>query len=354
MARVVPPPGNIIVRTVLRYVAIAVVVLCAVGAAYQSISSARDAQRFPMPGERIDIGGRALHLYCSGSGPVTVLLENGLGANFSAWQRVQPEIAQFSRVCSYDRAGLGWSDVSDRPTRAEYVIDDLHRLLTAAQLSGPFVLVGWSAGGVFVRRYYHDYPDGVIGMVFVDSSHEQQKLRLEESPDMQQMERDMSQQLDVCRALAWSGLVRALGVMQANTAAAHLPPALEAQTVALANRTGFCGGIAHESAGFQSDVSQSQPPASLGDLPLIVLTRGRRSTPEDFSQPLAQATLDRLDQSWLALQDELAALSTRASHRIAADSGHAIPLQEPDAVIEAVRDIIEARLTGVVSASQSP
>ncbi len=198
-----------ILAKVLRYLAVLLVVLGVGGAAYQWSASASDAKRFPMPGERIDIGGRALHLYCSGEGPVTVLLENGLGGNYSAWRLVQPSIAQFARVCNYDRAGLGWSDPSDRATRAEFVSDDLHKLVVAAGLKPPFVLVGWSAGGVFARRYYHDHPDGIIGMVFVDSSQEQQRHRLAEPGDTQKQQREADYELRACRALAWSGLVRA-------------------------------------------------------------------------------------------------------------------------------------------------
>jgi pimeloyl-ACP methyl ester carboxylesterase len=326
-----------ILRTLLKYTALAVVVLAAAGAAYQWIASTRDAQRFPMPGNRVDIGGRSLHLYCSGDGPVTVLLENGLGGNYSAWRLVQSSLSQFARACSYDRAGLGWSDASDRPTRAEFVSDDLHRLMVAAGLSPPFVLVGWSAGGVFVRRYYRDHPDGVIGMVFVESSHEQQRQRLAESQDTQ---REGLRQLDLCRAVAWSGAVRALGVMEKLTAPLHLPETLAAETVSMENRAEYCGGVAHEMVGFAPDISQAEPPASLGDLPLVVLTRGRRSTPQEYPIPVTQAYLDGLDRTWFQLQDELAALSTRASHRVAADSGHAISLQAPDVVVTAVRDVI--------------
>ncbi len=332
-----------ILAKVLRYLAAFVIVLGGVGAAYQWLASARDAKRFPMPGERVDIGGRSLHLYCSGEGPVTVLLENGLGGNYSAWRLVQPSIAQFARVCNYDRAGLGWSDPSDRATRAEFVSADLHTLVNAAGLKPPFVLVGWSAGGIFVRRYYHDHPNGIIGMVFVDSSQEQQRHRLAEPGDTQEHQREIEYQLGACRALAWSGLVRASGAMKQTVAPLHMPADLEAEMVAMQNRTNYCSGIAHEMQGFESDVSQSDPPALLGDVPLVVLRRGRASSPKDYPMPVSQADLDQLDQSWITLQNELAALSTHSSHRIARDSGHAIPIQAPELVVEAVRDIVLGR-----------
>jgi pimeloyl-ACP methyl ester carboxylesterase len=297
-----------------------------------------------MPGQRVDIGGRSLHLYCSGEGPVTVLLENGLGGNYAAWRLVQPSIAQFARVCNYDRAGMGWSDPSDRPTRAEFVTDDLHKLVSVAGLKPPFVLVGWSAGGVFVRRYYADYPGGVIGMVLVDSSHEQQRHRLADPGNAAQQQRTANQQLMVCRALAWTGVVRASGAMKEMAAPLHMPADQEAEMIAMENRTNYCAGIAHESHGFEYDVSQASPPTSLGDLPLVVLTRGRASSPKDFPTPLSQAALDEIDQSWLTLQNELAVLSTHSAHRSIKDSGHAIPIQAPAAVVDAVRDIVDRRI----------
>ncbi len=328
------------VSKAIRYLVALALVLSVAGATYQWVASRSDSKRFPMPGERVDIGGRSLHLYCSGDGPVTVLLENGLGGNYAAWRLVQSEIAKFARVCNYDRAGMGWSDPSDRPTQSEFVADDLHRLVSAAGLSAPFVLVGWSAGGVFIRRYLHDYPEGIIGLVFVDSAHEQQRQRLVEPGDAEQHRRQAEDQLDACRALAWTGVVRASGVMRQMTAPLHMPADFEDEVVAMQNRTNHCGGVAREMQGFDHDVSQTDPPASIGDIPLVVLTRGRATSPKDFPTPVSQASIDQFDQTWLTLQNELAALSTHSSHRIVKDSGHAIPMQAPMAVVDAVRDIV--------------
>jgi pimeloyl-ACP methyl ester carboxylesterase len=333
-----------LVGKALRYLAALLVLLGVAGATYQWLASSNDAKRFPMPGQRIDIGGRSLHLYCSGDGATTVLLENGLGGNYAAWRLVQTDLSRFVRVCNYDRAGLGWSDPSDRPTQADFVSDDLYALVNAAGLKPPFVLVGWSAGGIFVRRYYHDHPEGVAGIVFVDSSHEQQRQRLDEPGNTERHRLEAEAQLDACRALAWSGAVRASGVMKQMAAPLHMPADLEDEMVALENRTHYCAGVANEMRGFEIDISRPDPPASLGDVPLVVLTRGRASSPKDFPTPVSQADLDRVDRNWTALQNELAALSTRSSRRVAKDSGHAIPIQAPDVVVAAVRDIVDGRI----------
>lgn len=328
-------------RRVVTIVALFVVLAVTAGAIYQAAASARDAARFPMPGKRIDIGGRSLHLYCSGAGTPTVLLENGLSVNYTTWQVVQPAIAELTRVCSYDRAGMGWSDPSPNPTQSRFVNADLHALLAAAKIDGPIVLVGHSAGGVFVRGYFHDYRSDVVGMVLIDSSHEQQRNRFPHDPQADAVERRTLDQIRLCKAVAWTGLLRATGTLDA--LGAKLPDAIRPASVALSNRTGFCGGVEHEMVTFEPDVSQSSAPASLGDLPLVVLTHGRAPAPQDFPLPMPENYLKEAERVWRELQDELARLSTRASHRIVANSGHFIQLEAPDAVVQAIRDVIDGR-----------
>jgi pimeloyl-ACP methyl ester carboxylesterase len=328
-------------RGVAALAALAVLAVAA-GAVWQRWATARDTARFPMPGERVDVGGRALHLDCSGAGDVTVVLENGLTANTATWLLVQPGIAEHTRVCSYDRAGMGFSDPSPDPTRAEFVSRDLARLLAAAAIPPPYVLAGWSAGGVFARRFHHDHPGRVVGLVLVDSSHEQQKRRLPTPPggDFEATARD---QLALCARIAWTGAVRLSGAMAQINAALTLPPDVAATLLAMANRTEYCGGVAREIEGFQGDIVASEPPAALGDLPLVVLSRGRPSRTQDFAGAAVTAEfLADVDRVWAELQTELAALSTRSEQRVVADSGHAIPLEAPHAVVDAVVDVLQS------------
>src|SRR5919109_553973 len=125
----------------------------------------------PAPGRLIDIGGYRLHIYCEGNGEPTAIMEAGLGNPGLAWTFVQPEIADGTRICVYDRAGLGWSDPSPRERTANVMVDELHSLLTQAGIEGPYVLVGHSFGGLLMRLYAHMYPEDVIGLVLVDSYH---------------------------------------------------------------------------------------------------------------------------------------------------------------------------------------
>jgi pimeloyl-ACP methyl ester carboxylesterase len=132
--------------------------------------------------------------------------------------------------------------------------------------------------------------------------------------------------------------------MRKLSAPLHLPDPLLDEIVAMENRTEYCSGVAHETIGFDADIAQPDPPRPLGDLPLVVLTRGMNSSAKDMPVSVSQEYLDRADKNWFTMQDELAALSTHSSHRIVPNSGHAIPLQAPDAVVAAVRDIIDGRI----------
>ena len=323
-------------------IAVVVLVAVAIGAVYQRAMTGRDAERYPMPGRLVDIGGRALHLYCTGAGPVTVVLENSLSGNYTSWLLVQPRIAELARVCNYDRAGIGWSDPSPNPTSAEFVSRDLAALLAAGRIDPPYIVVGWSAGGVFARRFAHEHARDVVGMLLVDSSHEQQRNRLPSPPAGADYERDAERQLNLCRALAWTGAVRASGLANQTSGRFRLPDDVRGAQNALMNRTEACSGIAHEMEGFKPDISATDGPRSLGDLPLVVLSRGRPMQKEDFGG--ANVTDDYIraaDRAWATMQDELAALSTRSVHRTVAESGHAIPLEAPNAVVAAIAQLLQ-------------
>jgi pimeloyl-ACP methyl ester carboxylesterase len=126
--------------------------------------------RHPVPGAFYQIGGRSMHLYCTGHGSPTVLLEGGLGDDWLYWQKVQPELAKTTRVCSYDRAGLGWSDLQPGPRDAKNIAAQLHSLLQEAREREPLVLVGASAGGFYVREFAAMYRAETVAVVFVDAS----------------------------------------------------------------------------------------------------------------------------------------------------------------------------------------
>jgi hypothetical protein len=129
------------------FLGLLIALVCA-GALYEAIETHRDRLRFHPPGQLVDIGGYRLHLYCTGEGSPAVILEAGGGNPWLSWYKVQPQAAQFTQVCSYDRAGLGWSDPSPKPRTTKVIAEELHTLLHNAGIAGPFVLVGHSLGGI--------------------------------------------------------------------------------------------------------------------------------------------------------------------------------------------------------------
>ena len=145
-------------RRALAGLALIVVALALTGVAYQGIATMVDAHRYPPPGRLVDVGGYRLHVYCTGSGRPTVVLDALFPGTVSNWAWVQPQIARTTRVCAYDRAGLGWSDRGPGPRDARQHARELHTLLTRAQITGPYVLVGHSLGGLSVREFAEEYP----------------------------------------------------------------------------------------------------------------------------------------------------------------------------------------------------
>src|SRR5215216_5878197 len=130
-----------------------------VGATYQGVSTALERHRFPRPGRMVDVGGHQLHLYCTGEGAPLVVLEAPAAGMSAAWGWVQPQVARVTRVCSYDRAGLGWSDRSDGPYTPDAVVGELHTLLASAGERGPFVIVGHGLGAEFARLFASRFAD---------------------------------------------------------------------------------------------------------------------------------------------------------------------------------------------------
>jgi len=138
------------------------------GALYQALATHHDRKRFPPPGRLCEIGGHRLHLLESGSGSPAIVLEAGLMSTILSWSDLQRELAQSYRVVSYDRAGLGWSDLGPMPRTADRIVDELHTLLERAAIPPPYILVGHSFGGLTMPLFARRFPREIAGMVLVD------------------------------------------------------------------------------------------------------------------------------------------------------------------------------------------
>jgi pimeloyl-ACP methyl ester carboxylesterase len=283
----------------------------------------------------IDIGGRKLYLECRGQGTPTVILEAGANGRADVWSRdnlhpagartmVFPGVAAFTRVCAYDRPGTigevnpdldphgppffpSRSDPAPQPRTTRDMVADLHALLRAADIRGPYVLVAHSAGGLVVRLYASMYPDEVVGMVLLDSTHEDVWLRFKEA----------------LPPAPWAEF-EALTVTNQELLDAY-PEAERWYTAPLADDA------------TTGQVRQARANAPLRPMPLVVLAHGI-----PFAAPSPGWPSDKMEGIMTALQEDLAKLVPNAHYAIATKSGHNIHQDEPEVVIAAIREVVEA------------
>jgi pimeloyl-ACP methyl ester carboxylesterase len=324
---------------VLIICSLSLVGLLLLGLSYQAIASALDASHSPPPGKLVDIGGYRLHINCTGTGSPTVILDAGLGGSSLDWSLVQPAVARFTRVCSYDRAGYGWSDTGPGPRTSQQIVKELHLLLARAQISGPYVLVGHSVGGLNMRLYAYHYPGEVSGMVLLDSTNEHQFAPFGTYPAFfpPQQVSAVEQQLLLYRGAALFGVARLAlqtGLYPLENAAAY-PAFVQPIHLAQAEQTRYYATQHDEYAGLQESAAQVRAARtaspSYGHLPLIVLS-------QDYSQdhsPQGKQTA----ATWDALQQDLASLSSNSRQSVAAHSGHYIQLDRPDLAIAAIQSV---------------
>lgn len=299
----------------------------ATGWTWQRIAERRDDRLYPPPGHLYSVGGRLMHIHCRGTGSPTIVIEQGIGGPSIDWNEINGRMARDSRVCDYDRAGMGYSEPAYAPTRATDVARNLHDLLAAAGIDDDLVLVGWSAGGLYAREYFRQFPDRVKGMVLVDSAHEQTVARMPPQPSNQ----DNLDYLMRQYRLAQFGWLRLRGDIARQYADAPLPAEDRARLAAFFLKSHTYRTLYDEGVGLEHDLARNAPPPSLGDIPLVVIAEG------EPRHPYMKENLAR----WHELQGELAALSTRGRLVIAQHSAHFIHRTEPDLIVDAARDVIE-------------
>jgi pimeloyl-ACP methyl ester carboxylesterase len=284
------------------------------GYIYESIAEAADAKAYPPPGQLVDIGGYRLHLYCTGAGDPTVVIDAGLGDWSTTWGTVQQEVARATRVCAYDRAGLGWSDEGPLPRNAQQHAQELHTLLKNAEVPGPYILVGHSLGGLNVRMFVHDYSSEVAGVVLVDSMSPNQITQPPASEPQ-------SQPFSIQATLARYGVARV--VVKLLSGILPAPPSGQEAYYPLYIRPRSLQTTDNEYQGVPASGAQAAAVKTFGDLPLIVLTARLNDNP-----------------GWPEWQSELLKLSSNSQQIIAENSGHTVQLDEPQVVVEAILQMI--------------
>jgi pimeloyl-ACP methyl ester carboxylesterase len=240
-----------------------------------------------LTGGLIDVGGHRLRIESSGQGGPAVVMDAGLCQPMKTWGSVPSEVAAFARVITYDRAGLGESDRGPRPRTSEQIVEELRALLRKADVRPPYVLVGHSFGGLNMRLYASRYPDEVAGLVLVDSTHEDERERYRPLLDEAERERYIEEDTEN-----------------------------------------------FERVDLNASAEQIRSSASLKAMPVIVLSASLQESQNARARQIAQAHRE--------MQEKLARLTTDSKHIVVENSGHFIQLDRPDAVVGAIREVVEA------------
>jgi pimeloyl-ACP methyl ester carboxylesterase len=329
----------------LRNIGLALLCLVAftaiTGVSYQLFETYKDSRRFPHAGRLVDIGGYRLNLNCTGKGSPTVVFDSGFGGPAMEWTLVQPPVAQFTRVCSYDRAGYGWSDAGPSPRTSAQIAEELHALLHSAGEKTPYVLVGHSFGGYNVRVFNGKYQSEVAGMVLVDASHEDQMGRMPSNirKSNEAAAKAARIQFKLAPLLLRLGVMRMMiRNMYAETGASR---DILDELHYLNLQTKFIESTAAELAALNESANQVRRSGTLGDKPLIVLTAGRlRINETQMPKGVTRKDFEDLFDIWVNdLQMRETHLSTRGRRIMVPDSGHIIPFERPDSIVSAIREV---------------
>ncbi len=324
-------------RRVCKWLIISVALIVAAGAVFQFSMTQWESHRYPAAGKLVDIGGLRLHINCTGEGSPAVIMEAGPNDSSVIWQLVQPQISKFTRVCSYDRAGFGWSDAPNEPRSSLNIANELAQLLTRAAVPGPYVLVGHDFGTLDLRVFTARHGHEVAGLVFVDSVH----------PDIHHRPPfNVAAQSAIAnfyyRVIPWTvplGLPRILGWCRNNFTFpnqpkewARLVPEATAQYCHLQSWRAEEAQVTDENGSFYANTGQ------LGDMPLIVLSHDPQVN--DFGGFFSPADLVKAERAWMEMQDELRGLSSRSQWIVAKGSPHWVQIYRPELVVAAVQEIV--------------
>ena len=309
-----------LLRSALVPATLAVVVCLALSA---QLAASPKTPGTGVPGRLVDIGGFRLHIYCTGEGAPAIIFDSGVGGFSLEWSGIQKALSPRTRVCSYDRAGYGWSDPGPLPRTSARITRELHTLLLRAGVAGPYIIAGHSFGGYNAQLFARNYPDETAGLVLIDSSHPEQIERLPgPKPGSARRVRPGSNNYVV----SWyfphpnfpnENALMAQRIMQSWR---HKMTWREEMTV------------------FSVSARQVQASRPMPKVPLVVLTRGRSFRP-------GYSSGDETEKIWMQLQDELSQLGANPVHLIAEHSGHVIHLDQPDIVITAMQTMLDANFS---------
>lgn len=321
------------VKRGLLVLVILLVGLPIMGMIYESVMAAGDAERYPAPGQIVSVGDHKLHINCTGQGNPTVVLESGANGFSLDWYLAQPGIAEYTRVCSYDRAGYAWSESGPELHSPQQIALELHTLLANAGIEGPYVLVGQSNGGKYVRMFAIEFPQNVAGMVLVDGRHE--SLEPVRTPEQNEQDREaVKASFGLHRTLRRLGVARVFGaalVSSLNPVYAVYPADVRQMLAVIGVRENTLEVMDLEGHWANADDSVLSANSLPDGTPLLVLT--------------ASTSIDR-DPRWLDAQKKLAALSDNSHMMIVDGADHMIQIDQSQVVVDGIREVVNAVRTG--------
>lgn len=310
------------------------VVLVVAGTVYERIASVGAADRFPAPGRLVDVGTTSLHLQVSRgpAGAPVVVLEAGSGETSLSWRDVPSRLSDVATVVSYDRAGTGWSEAATTSRTGEHIVDELHAALTAVGVDGPYLLVGHSMGGLFSRLFAARYPEEVAGLVLVDARPEDDAVRT--APILESAGFAGNPPAWLLSALSTTGVMR---LFPGTVLAGSVDPADQARFVDVVAAPEFFR-VRQEEADLVGSTEDAVRGQRLGALPVVVVARG---IAQDYAAAgLSPEVGQEIEDIWQDGQRRLLDLSSASRLVVAENSGHLVPRDQPEAVVESVRAVV--------------
>jgi len=301
------------------------------GIAYNALSIRHYRQIAGVPGKLYDIGGYSMHLYCTGEGSPTIVLSSGLGDDFTDWAKVQPALSRQTRVCSYDRAGFGWSQSRPGVQDANAISSQLHQLIETAAVQRPFMLVGHSISGIYLRSYAAHYPGDLTGLVFVDGATPLQDDRIPK--ELIRIQEDQR------RKMPWQKLLMTLGWYRMLGVCTSIPPGFEAYSAWI--KADSCipsqmDAMENELEAERASGEETIHTGPFGSLPVLILSRDPNVLAPNWPAAVSKAN----SIAWNQMQEEAKGLSSQSRRIIAKGSDHYIQNDRPDLVIREIASFV--------------
>ena len=314
-------------RKLLLGIAFAIIllllVLAAGGVAYNALSVRHYRRMAAVPGKLYNVDGYSMHLFCTGQGSPTIVLDSGLGDDFTAWYNVQPALSKVTRVCSYDRAGFGWSQSRPAVQDANAISSQLHQLISVAGLQRPLILVGHSIAGLYLRSYAAHYPEDLAGLIFLDGATPLQDDRV--PSELVKIEQQQRRQMPWQKLLMTLGWYRLQGICTTGVSGS--------KQYALWINADSCipsqmDAMERELDAERSSGEQTLRAGPFGKLPILIFSRDPTVLASNW--PLSVSKANAI--VWNQMQEEAKGLSTHSRRIIAKGSNHYIQNDRPDLV----------------------